>query len=1160
MLSFIRRHKFRLLVVLLLLIAVGAVTFLAWKRQPRLPGPGDATYEHFVEAFDLGGAALDVDVWEVAEQNLNRAIELIPQEPAAWANRALLNLRTDRLPEAERDLKEAEQRAPENPDIAKLRAMLAERRGRFTDAVAILRNVVEKEPTDVETVYFLAQLIKKEQNPESDAEYQRLMEQILAVRPNNRHVLLERLQIAARRSDRSAVNETLARMRPEASSWTNKGDETRLRFAELEKASAGPLGEALLDTLIPFANMYRGQPGYSRSAEEVTHGGFYRGEPLRTFIKLTPPRREPAPPDTELSFTPEPVADVPPGRWDVTLPIWLTGEGNPVIFLANGRELRRVGSPITLPSLPLAPDGLVPLDWNNDFRTDLLIVGSSGLLFYQQGPDGKYTDITAKTKLPPDVLKGDYAAVLAADTDLDGDLDILLARRAGSTVLLRNNFDGTFTAQPIFPEVKDGRAFAWADLDHDGAPDAVVLDAQGRLHAFANERSGKFRPWPVPLPEGKYFALAISDADEDGVLDLVALRADGAILRISDRNKRTSWDVAELGRWEVPAGVEQGAIRLLTGDLDNNGVPDLIVSGPTGSAAWLGSDGGKFERLAAALPPRVFAVADLAGTGRLDLLTLDAEGRPFRFHNTGKKNYHWQTVRFRAAQGAIEGDNRINSFGIGGEMEFRTGTHVVKQSITAPVVHFGVGERTRCDILRIVWPNGSPQTEFRKDIDQTIVAEQRLKGSCPFLFTWNGERFVFVTDFMWSTPLGMYINAQDQGGFLQTKEWVKIRGDQLVPRDGQYEVRVNANLWETHYFDQLALLVVDHPADTELFADERFMLVPSKPAYYLTGPTRPVARAWDHHGADVTEIVRAIDGKYLDRAGRGVYQGITNDHWVEVDLGEDAPRDGSVWLTAHGWLHPTDSSVNFAIEQGQHIHPSALVLEVPDGKGGWKVARDKIGFPAGKHKTITLRLDGLDGPGVARRFRLRTNMEIYWDALHYARGRDDAPKTEKELLPVVADLHFRGILAMSQVDRSSPELPDYDRIISTRQVWRDLIGFHTRYGDIRELIQKIDDRYAIVTAGDEITLRFVVPEGPRQGWKRDFIWVSDGWVKDGDLNTRFGKTVLPLPSHDMPNYTVSPTRLEDDPVYRRHPKDWDVFHTRYVTPHNYERGLRSFKR
>ena len=221
-------------------------------------------------------------------------------------------------------------------------------------------------------------------------------------------------------------------------------------------------------------------------------------------------------------------------------------------------------------------------------------------------------------------------------------------------------------------------------------------------------------------------------------------------------------------------------------------------------------------------------------------------------------------------------------------------------------------------MVRIVWPNGSPQTEFRKDVDTTVVAEQRTKGSCPFLFTWNGERFVFVTDFMWSTPLGMYINAQDQGGFLQTAEWVKVRGDQLVPREGHYEVRINANLWETHYFDHLSLRVIDHPADTELFADERFMLVPSKPVYHLMEQTRPVARAWDHHGEDVTDLVRAIDGKYLDRAGRGRYQGITNDHWVEVDLGDDAPREGPVWLVAHGWIHPTDSSVNFALEQGQH--------------------------------------------------------------------------------------------------------------------------------------------------------------------------------------------------------------------------------------------------
>ena len=137
--------------------------------------------------------------------------------------------------------------------------------------------------------------------------------------------------------------------------------------------------------------------------------------------------------------------------------------------------------------------------------------------------------------------------------------------------------------------------------------------------------------------------------------------------------------------------------------------------------------------------------------------------------------------------------------------------------------------------------------------------------------------------------------------------------------------------------------------------------------------------------------------------------------------------------------------------------------------------------------------------------------------------------------------------------------PDYDRVISRGQYWRDLIGYHTRFGDVRELLEQIDDRYAILCGGDEISLRFTAPADPPPGWKRDFIWICDGWVKDGDLNTRFGKTVLPLPAHDLQAYDVPPGRLEDDPVYRRHSQDWELYHTRYVTPHVYERGLRNFR-
>jgi hypothetical protein len=298
----------------------------------------------------------------------------------------------------------------------------------------------------------------------------------------------------------------------------------------------------------------------------------------------------------------------------------------------------------------------------------------------------------------------------------------------------------------------------------------------------------------------------------------------------------------------------------------------------------------------------------------------------------------------------------------------------------------------------------------------------------------------------------------------------------------------------------------------------------------------------------------------LDRAGRGPFQGITHDHWVEIHLGDDAPRTGPVYLIANGFIHPTDSSINFAITKGAHDKPRGLTLEIPDGKGGWKVGRDALGFPAGKNKNVVIRLDGIEGPGVSRHFRLRTNMEIYWDALSWARGLDASVCQVRTLQPEEAELRFRGIVAMTQANRSSPELPHYDQVIDRRQHWRDLTGWYTRYGDVRELLEKPDDRYVIMNAGDEIALRYKAPPPLREGYRRDYVWIGDGWVKDGDFNTRFGKTVLPLPYHGMTSYDRMPASLQDDPVYRRFPRDWETYHTRYVTPSVFERGLRPMPR
>ena len=58
----------------------------------------------------------------------------------------------------------------------------------------------------------------------------------------------------------------------------------------------------------------------------------------------------------------------------------------------------------------------------------------------------------------------------------------------------------------------------------------------------------------------------------------------------------------------------------------------------------------------------------------------------------------------------------------------------------------------------------------------------------------------------------------------------------------------------------------------------------------------------------------------------------------------------------------------------------------------------------------------------------------------------------------------------------------------------------------------------IVASGDEMSLRFAEQPAPPAGWVRDFVLLGDGWIKDGDFNSTFSKTVLPLPYHAKDEY------------------------------------------
>ena len=98
-----------------------------------------------------------------------------------------------------------------------------------------------------------------------------------------------------------------------------------------------------------------------------------------------------------------------------------------------------------------------------------------------------------------------------------------------------------------------------------------------------------------------------------------------------------------------------------------------------------------------------------------------------------------------------------------------------------------------------------------------------------------------------------------------------------------------------------------------------------------------------------------------------------------------------------------------------------------------------------------------------------------------------------------------------------------------------------------------------MNAGDEMSLRFPEQAPPPTGWVRDYVFMGDGWIKDGDYNSTFSKTVLPLPYHANQEYTAVPGSLEDEWAYKQHPEDWQKYHTRYVTPDAFRNALRSVR-
>ena len=421
--------------------------------------------------------------------------------------------------------------------------------------------------------------------------------------------------------------------------------------------------------------------------------------------------------------------------------------------------------------------------------------------------------------------------------------------------------------------------------------------------------------------------------------------------------------------------------------------------------------------------------------------------------------------------------------------------------------------------MRILWPSGTLQAELSPSLTARapLVELDRKPSSCPFLYAWNGRGFEFITDFMGGGEMG-YAAGPRQWNTPVPEEWVRLRDDQLVAKDGRFELRVTNELEEVLFLDRVKLVAVAHPAEIEVFPNEGLVGAPRRPfRLYPARDLRPPRQARDDRGRDVLEALRHVDRRYVDGFPLLGVRGYAEEHSLTLDLGETTERP---LLLLTGWTDYAFSSDNLAASQ-RGLSLKFPSLQVEDGAGRWQTVVASIGLPVGRPQTVVVDLTGL-WRGPSRRVRIVTNMRVYWDQALLASESEHRPQTT-DLDPERADLRERGFSAETSPDGREPFGYQYTRV-SRVSPWKTVPGRYTRVGDVRELVQGSDDLFVISRPGDEIAISFDATALPplRKGWRRTFLLYADGYSKEMDINSATPDVLGPLPFRGMSRYPYEP--------------------------------------
>ena len=682
--------------------------------------------------------------------------------------------------------------------------------------------------------------------------------------------------------------------------------------------------------------------------------------------------------------------------------------------------------------LPVKVNGSVRIpawiDYDHDGDIDLFL-GSSAKGEYKGAPvndelwrnnaDGTFTDVSEEKGVTG---QGRHWSALGTDYNNDRAVDIFLPGQ--DPVILKNPREGKFIVRQPWDKnaVQNTTGVTIADFDHDGWMDlATTHFGQGvaALTLWHNDHGKTFTSIQLPKTDlDVAYGIAAIDYDNDGWVDIVVVGATEAETKDGKGEVRLFRNLGPDGFKDVTADVGLDKIQLkdpraiITGDYDNDGATDLLITQNHGPAVLLKNEGGNQN--------------------------------------------HWMRL---ALKGLAD-----NKSAIGTKVEVFSGGNRQKFEIygsngylgqNSPYLTVGLGDAKEADIVRMLWPTGVLQDEIQiaGDKQQDLMEIDRRGSSCPTLFVWNGERYEFVADMLGAGVVGHWVGP-NQRDIPRPVEWIKIphelvrektlnachpeardsaprdpaavcsvdtvekpcdgacgthvpvdrigasgdvgslapaspplRMTSLNDRDNQpttqrptttLSFRFMEPLEEAVYLDQVRLLAVDHPAGVDVYPNEYFASNPPYPEFKIvvSRDARPPAQASDDHGHDLLPDLLAH--RYIGDFELTQFQGFAKPHSLTLDLGEDY-AGGPLWLLMHGEVEYFSANSMYAASQAG-LEAISPYVEVLGTNGKWKRVVDDLGFPAGGPRTMTADLTG-KLPRGTRKIRITTNLQVYWDSI-----------------------------------------------------------------------------------------------------------------------------------------------------------------------------------